>query len=240
MKQLIDKQAFGRRLAKARELAGLTQAQLGDRTGYTQQSIQGIEDGKVARPGKINEIAEAVGSTVKWLLYEEGEERTPSRGDSLTTATKAPRAAEPNQPNLRQGGPIDGFVRVPVRGQGMGGKDGALIFNGDSNMGDILAPPVLFNVPGAYAVYVVGDSMDPKFSEGEVCYIHPFLPVRKNDYCVIQISMGEGVQPQGWIKRFVSRDAKMLKASQFNPKKVLSWPVSRVISVHKIIMSGPV
>ena len=32
---------------------------------------------------------------------------------------------------------------------------------------EVLAPSTLAGVPGAYAVYVVGDSMEPRYFEGE-------------------------------------------------------------------------
>lgn len=120
----------------------------------------------------------------------------------------------------------------------MGGKDGALLFGVEQNMGDVLAPPMLAGIPGAYAVYVIGDSMNDRFRAGEVVYVHPYLPVRKDDDCVIQIEDGEHGNRTGWIKRFVSRDDKWLKVRQLNPKKVMKFPNSRVVSCHRIVMSG--
>lgn len=188
--------------------------------------------GKVDNPRgtMIADIASAVGMTEVELR----------NGSLLTSGTKVPRRGEPFQHNAHIGGLVEGFTRVPLRGKGMGGRDGALIFNTDQNMGDIFAPPVLMGVPGAYAVYVEGDSMLDRFRHGEVVFVHPHMPVRKDDDCVVQIDMGEGQQPHGWIKRFVSFDDKRLKLLQLNPKKFLTFSKDRVISVHKIVMSGPV
>jgi len=233
-KRQIDKEAFGRRLADARNRAKLTQAQLADATGYTQQSIQGFEDGKVARPGSIAEIASALGTTIDWLLYGDlpmsaGE---PSKVVGI-------RSSQPDSVgnNARVGPLLEGFSRVPLRGQGMGGRDGALIFD-DTNMGDILAPPKLHGVPGAYAVYVVGTSMDPRFRDGEVVYVHPYQRVVKGDDCVIQVEGANG-ERLGWIKEFVSRDDKSLKVVQHSPRKTMTFPDKSIVSIHKIIMSGP-
>jgi phage repressor protein C with HTH and peptisase S24 domain len=118
----------------------------------------------------------------------------------------------------------------------MGGKDGALVF-ADQNMGDVLAPPILVNVPGAYAVYVIGESMEDRFKAGEVVYVHPFMPVRKDDDCVIQIANGEG-EMLGYIKRFVSRDEETLRVRQLKPAKVLKFPVDKVVACHRIVFSG--
>lgn len=233
-KRPIDKQAFGRRLAEARKRAKLTQAQLADATGYTQQSIQGFEDGQVARPGAIAEIASALGTTIDWLLY----------ADDPTSAAVHPKVVQiaSSQPELsgnngRLGPPLEGFTKVPLRGQGMGGRDGALIFD-DTNMGDVLAPPKLYGVPGAYAVYVVGTSMENRFRDGEVVFVHPYQRVVKGDDCVIQVEGPKG-ERMGWIKEFVSRDDTSLKVIQHNPRKTMTFPNKSIVSVHKIIMSGP-
>lgn len=161
-------------------------------------------------------------------------------GDSLTTVGKSPPKTETFPPNARIGESVSGFIRIPIRGKGMGGKDGALIFNTDQDMGDILAPPILRGVPGAYAVYVQGDSMLERYRDGEVVFVHPHWPPRKDDDVVVQISMGENEPPHGWIKRFVSWDAKRLKLLQLNPRKFITFPTDRVISVHRIVMGGPV
>lgn len=159
-----------------------------------------------------------------------------SRGNSANLVG----AAGTTSHNARIGGSVADFSRVPIRGQAMGGKDGALTFNTDQNMGDILAPPILNGVPGAYAVYVVGDSMLERYRHGEVVFVHPFQPYRKDDDVVVQIAMGDGEPPCGWVKRFVSMDSKTLKVRQLNPKKILTFKRGMVISIHKIVMGGPV
>lgn len=55
------------RLKIAREKAGLSQAQLGEVIGLSQQSVAKIENGETQQPRKIKEIAKALGVTQKWL-----------------------------------------------------------------------------------------------------------------------------------------------------------------------------
>lgn len=189
----------------------------------------------------LNKVDNPRGSMMRDIAKAIGMSETELRsGALLTTPPRVPDYPETFLPNARIGEPVSGFARVPVRGKSMGGKDGALIFNTDQNMGDVLAPPVLMGVPDAYAVYVEGVSMLERFRPGEVVFVHPYLPVRKDDDCVVQISMGENEPPQGWIKRFVSRDDNRLKLLQLNPRKFLTFPSKRVISVHRIVMAGPV
>lgn len=157
----------------------------------------------------------------------------------LTIAPKipVPTGTEPEQ-NASIGVPIDLSHRVPLMGRGMGGKDGAIIFNADENLGTVAAPPGLRGVPKAYAVYVVGNSMLDRYAQGEVVYVDPRLTPHKGDYVVAQIAMGDGEPDHGYVKRFISLDDKKLKLEQLNPRKFLTFPRTRVRAVHVIVMGG--
>lgn len=55
------------RLKIARENKGLSQAQLADMIGLSQQSVAKIENGETLQPRKIKEIAKALDVSQKWL-----------------------------------------------------------------------------------------------------------------------------------------------------------------------------
>lgn len=55
------------KLKKIRLKRGLTQRELASRAGITQQAINSIERGRVAKPKYIVEIAQALGCSPKWL-----------------------------------------------------------------------------------------------------------------------------------------------------------------------------
>lgn len=197
---------------------------------------------KKGTPRKLDEddrakLAAAMGVDESQLLSADQKPLSPQ---SLMSAKEHITPVEETfRHNARIGSPVSGFVRVPIRGQTMGGKDGALIFNADEFFGEVDAPSKLSGIPDAYAVYVIGDSMLERYRHGEVVFVHPYAPVQKDDDVVIQISLGDGEPAHGWVKRFVSRDDKSLKVRQLNPKKLLTFPANRVIAVHKIIMGGP-
>src|SRR5215471_717963 len=128
-------------------------------------------------------------------------------------------------------------IWIPVYGQAVGGKDGEFILSGNE-VSEVLAPPAVSQSPDAYAVYVVGDSMEPRYFAGETVFVNPRLPIRRGDFVVAQIAVSEDDPPHAYIKRFVARDARHLRLEQFNPKKALEFPVGRVVSVHRIIMGG--
>ncbi len=130
-----------------------------------------------------------------------------------------------------------GTLWIPVYGHAMGGKDGEFILSGNQ-VSEVLAPPNLSHVPDAYAVYVVGDSMEPRYFAGETVFVNPRLPIGRGSFVVAQISKGQESEPRAYVKRFVSQDAKRLRLEQYNPKKVLEFPMSTVAAIHRIVMSG--
>lgn len=69
-----DPVAVGRRVRKRREALGLSQPQLAAITPYVQQGIGGIEKGTTKRLRYGSELAEALHTTERWLLWEEGPE----------------------------------------------------------------------------------------------------------------------------------------------------------------------
>ncbi|WP_458760517.1 XRE family transcriptional regulator [Afipia sp. TerB] len=239
---------LGNRIRFVRKQAGLSQEKFAEALGtvdgvkVTRGAVGNWELGGGITLANLAAIADKFHVPLDWL--ESGKGDIPQKsGDvtssPLTTTQKSNTPSELYAQNAYIGEPVRGFARIPIRGQGMGGKDGALIFSNDQNFGDTLAPPVLADVPDAYAVYVIGDSMLERFKHGEVVYVHPYMPVRKDDDCVVQISAGDGDPPHGFIKRFVSLDDKTLKLRQLNPKKVLTFPRERVLAIHRIVMAGP-
>lgn len=140
-------------------------------------------------------------------------------------------------PNARIGGPVQLGGVIPVYGHAVGGSDGEFILNGNQ-IGELAVPPVLAGVPDAYAVYVVGDSMEDRYHAGEAVYVNPRMPLRRGDYVVAQIAADEGAAPYAYVKKFIGWTTKTLRLEQLNPKRSLEFPKSRVVSVHRIVMGG--
>jgi phage repressor protein C with HTH and peptisase S24 domain len=175
-------------------------------------------------PGRLPE--EVRGRTAQVLKVDEG----------LLKTSGKPMPAGP-KPNAGYGGAVKINTWIPVYGQAVGGKDGEFVLNGNQ-VSEVLAPASLSSVPDAYAVYVVGDSMEPRYFAGETVFINPRLPVSRGTFVVAQIAGGDDNVPHAYVKRFVSQDAKRLRLEQFNPRKFLDFPASKVVSVHRIILSG--
>lgn len=245
---------------KANEL-GITQTELANRVGVAQQSISELFNGNTASPRKWREIAEVLQipeAEMRQLMIEAGRlagkttrlprsVRVGYAGEHhLDIAPPAP-AAQPGaavQPNATIGESRDMVGRavrkIPVLGEAVGGEDGEYIFNG-SILDYVDCPPSLENVPNAYAVYIDGESMAPRFRPGETAWVHPTKPARRGDDVVVQIHRDrddDGAPPRGFVKEFVGWTSSKLVLHQFNPDRKIEFTREQVVSVHPIILSG--
>ena len=65
---MADMSDLGKRLEKARVLAGLKQEELAEKVGVTQQAISRIEEGKTKNPRNLKAIAAALNVSVNFLM----------------------------------------------------------------------------------------------------------------------------------------------------------------------------
>lgn len=92
--------------------------------------------------------------------------------------------------------------------------------------------------PSAYGVRVAGDSMSPRYFDGELVYVDPDRMPRRGDFVVVQVMMDEHSAPWGYVKQFVRRNTNELVLSQYNPSKELVFPNQAVVSVHVVVLAG--
>jgi phage repressor protein C with HTH and peptisase S24 domain len=207
------------------EKPGRTQTGLAQALGRSPSAVTALLKGQ--RQLKAREIA----IVAEYLGEEPPALQLPSASDHPRERTNA-GAPEPSRFPRR---------RLPVFGLARGGHDGRFVLNGQ-RVADVLCPPSLEHVPDAYAVYIHGDSMEPRYYAGETAWVHPHLPVRSGDFVVAQIFDSEGEPPLGFVKRFVSRNARELVLEQFNPPegqdRLMRFPADHVISVHRILFAG--
>ncbi|WP_342640918.1 XRE family transcriptional regulator [Rhodoligotrophos ferricapiens] len=239
MTKPVELPPIAKRLKEAREALGLSQPELAERVGMSQQGIGAIEAGRSIRPKKLRELARALGRTEDWLL-----------GEGSDDAAATPAAYPKHEPNAETGGPVRlPRQRIPLYGGAIGGSDGRFVLNGHK-LKDVLAPPSLEGVRNAYCVYQYGTSMEPRYFAGEVHFVNPNLPVRRGDFVVAQIMDEEGEPPAAFVKRFISWNSKELILEQYEPREnwtsdepeaekyILRFPSERVVSVHVIVQTG--
>ena len=128
---------------------------------------------------------------------------------------------------------------MPVYGQATGGADGAYVFNG-TVIDSVDCPSELENVADAYAVYVEGESMSPRYEPGDTVWLHPGKPPRSGNGVVVQIAHEEpGETHRGYIKTFIGWSGSRLKLRQLNPAREIVFDRNEVVSVHPIRFIKP-
>lgn len=124
---------------------------------------------------------------------------------------------------------------LKVLGMAEGGPGDWVYFNGEV-VEYIQRPENLKGVPGAYAVYVTGHSMEPRYEAGERAHIHPGKPVLPGAYVLVQRrNPDDETRPLAVIKRLVRRSGSKVTLEQLNPKKQFDVPAGEIISIHKVV-----
>ncbi|WP_312809313.1 XRE family transcriptional regulator [Agrobacterium cavarae] len=218
------------RLEEARKAAGYSTArEAADAIGVSYPTYAAHENGQRGLARAAERYARFFNVSLDWLLTGKGD-----AGPKRTGRT--PFDAPP--PNARIGDKLkEGGSSIPVYGQAVGGVDGEFLMNGNI-LYEVMAPPILSHVSGAYGVSISGDSMWPRYEDGEVAFIDPSRRVRKGDYVVAQIQLEEHGPLLAYVKKFVRHNAQELVLEQFNPPKQLVFPADSVVTVHFIALAG--
>lgn len=128
--------------------------------------------------------------------------------------------------------------KIPVLGMAEGGPDGSYQWNGQV-IEYIDTPPYLAGAMDAYAVYVTGSSMEPRYEPGATLYINPAKPVTIGCYVLVQIQpKADGEAPRALLKRLAKKTGSKLVLEQFNPPGTRDVPLAEIISIHRIVGAG--
>lgn len=144
---------------------------------------------------------------------------------------------------------VDGYDaviarQIPTWGHPTGGRLGEFKLHEDNKTGDVPAPPILANVRDAYAIYMVGNLMEPRYFPGELVYAHPGLPVRNRDFVVLKIVDGdagnvkENRAPLVLVRQQIERTTETTTFAQLNPYEAMTLTADQIISVHRIVLAG--
>lgn len=210
--------SIGDRVKMLRERMGLSQPELAARLGgVKQQSINQLERNKVERPRYLLELASVLGVDPRWLETGLGAGPDLPHSASTENAEHPPTNAVilPDPPVL---GPKD----LPVYGAAEGGPAGAMLVTMDP-IEWVRRPEPLLQVKGAYAVYVVGDSMSPAYEQGDMILVHPAKPPRGGDDVLLCRHEPDG-RMHSLVKRLLRASEGRWRVRQYNPPKEFDLP----------------
>lgn len=225
---------IGFRIKEMRARRGWSQTQLAKAAGgLSYQTIQGLENGKARGTKHLLAIARALDVTPEWL--ETGD---PSVAPAEPRPMN-PRHAEAGAFTLRSYPvEIDASDRIPVLGLAECGPDGWGMFNGEV-IETIPRPANLKGVPKAYAVYITGTSMVPRYQPGELVHIHPGKPVSIGAYVLVQKKpKGDGDSPMAVVKELSRRSPTKTTLRQLNPENTFDLKNEEILTIHRVVGSS--
>jgi transcriptional regulator with XRE-family HTH domain len=126
---------------------------------------------------------------------------------------------------------------VEVRGVAVGGEDAGFHFNGEV-IDYARRPPGLIGSKNVFAIYVVGDSMSPRYDEGDMVFVHPGHPPRPGCDVIVELQGRDGDPGPCYIKRLQRRTPTRLVLSQFNPAREIVVPLAKVRNVYRILTAA--
>ncbi|HEX2581247.1 MAG TPA: S24 family peptidase [Dongiaceae bacterium] len=206
------------RLKELREQAGLSMRAVADRLGWSVTRYQHYED-RYKRRFLPYDLARSLAA-----LFAEYD-IAPSEILSLAGLEEGGWSPPP----MTSGA---GKRDLPILGSVKGGNEG-FFFNEGEAKEFIERPANLRGVSNGFALYVDGDSMEPRFFVGEVAYVNPNRPLSKG--CFVAVELVDG---QGLIKQFLRRDDREIVLYQFNPPQEIRLPVAGVKQIYRITGQG--
>lgn len=164
---------IAKRVQSKRSELGLTQAELAERVGTSQQAIEQLENGKTKRPRYLPELARALGCEIDWLI----------------TGTKSGTNVAPAEL---------GSKRIPILSYVQAGlwTESQEYRSYDGGMSYLLVDDDVSN--NAFALIIEGDSMAPKFNAGDKIIVDPEVYPVPGDFVVAL----DGVKNQTVFKKF--------------------------------------
>jgi hypothetical protein len=224
----VDPREIAERAAELAIQRNLTEREASIDASGKPDMIRDMKRGRMPSGDRLTALAVTLGTTVEFLLGQ-------------ATSSLRPGANE-DGPGLNRL-PLD----VPVYGTALGAdlaiEDGGEVFEVERTI--IELTDVIDRVrrlPGiagdrdAYALTVVGNSMSPRYDDGDPIYISTRRQAGIGDYVVVQVKDGQTDEVvSALVKRLVGRTATHFELEQFNPAMRFRIERARVARIHRVI-----
>ncbi|MBP2299630.1 XRE family transcriptional regulator [Azospirillum picis] len=199
-----------------RQAAGLSQEKLAELAGTSQPQINKLETGQ--RKMTVDwavKLAHPLGVEPTVLL---GLDAAPGAAPAPVSGPAAARAGTGARPAaalplLRAGSAAGGHPpsSMPVRAAARGGVDQEMFLE-DGPIDWIARPDYLKNARDPYAMYVVGDSMMPRFRPAQLLHVNPHKPPSPGSGVVV-VKRNRAVL----VKEFVRRGSDVVVLREYQP-----------------------
>lgn len=93
-----------------------------------------------------------------------------------------------------------------------------------------------------YALFIVGQSMEPRYLDGEPVFVDPNRTPAIGDHVVIQLQESDGADGsrivRALVKRLERRTADFIELLQYEPRQTFRIPRAQIAAMHRIIPPG--
>ena len=211
-------------MRELRQAAGLSQEKLAELAGTSQPQINKLETGQ--RKMTVDwavKLAGPLGVEPAALLGLDGP------------AAHAPqlRPARPALPPLLRAATVpqtQTAASMPVRAAARGGVDQEMFLE-DGPIDWITRPDYLKNARDPYAMYVVGESMMPRFRPAQLLHVNPHKPPSPGAGVVV-VKRNRAVL----VKEFVRRSPDAVILREYRPAdREFSVPLEEIDTLHTVV-----
>ncbi len=119
---------------------------------------------------------------------------------------------------------------LPVYGRAFGGQFSDVVLFNDAEAIDWVGMPYnLAGVVGAFAVMCSGNSMSPKYENGDILHIHPDKRIRRGHYIVVE--WDEGDHRKATIGRYLNAVGNKVTVEKLNPATTVDFTFRRMFRI---------
>ena len=180
---------------------------------------------------QARQYAAALGARWVWLLTGEGRiEPAAAAEQYYPDLARPPGLSEVDVTDLRP--TAAGERDLPVYASAEGGPSGMIVT--DEPIDWVRRPEPLLSVRGAFAVYVIGDSMEPRYEQGDMILVHPSRPVQRDDD-VLLVAEAEDGGRAALIKRLLAWTGETWSVRQYNPPRDYDLPRSAWQQIYVVV-----
>lgn len=201
---------------------GFNQKSLAEAAGLNVTAVRDILIGKSRSPrgDTISKIAAALGVGAGVLLGEVGI--APRDEVDLGTIQPLPGNATMSRD-------------LPVIGTAAGGDNGDFDMNGQV-VDYVRRPPALAGLKEAFAIYLVGHSMEPRYDNGGLLFVHPGRPVSPGCDVLVELHGEHGGVGHCMVKTLVRQAGGNYILQQYNPPRDdIEVRTERVRHIYRVL-----
>ncbi len=148
----------------------------------------------------------------------------PSRPEGLSASLPADRPAAVAMP-----------LDLPVFGAVSGDDEAGFALTGEV-IDRVRRPPGLAAARNAFALYVVGAAMSPRYDEGDLIFLHPGKPPVPGCDVVVELQGADGAgRHSAMLGTYRGKTPTRLLVAQFHPEGLRELPLAEVRQVCRIM-----